>query len=457
MWLVVLGSYFPVLRLGLGLSDQFIAAHFFVSHLILVLAWAFSGPGVAAVMSLLTVAVSIYVGLGVREPAFFLQILIVGGLFVTMAFYLQTVQQRVKDKQIKRERISEDLHLTRQACERKDELKRALQKKIDHFLDLERFSEELKTASSPADSAQKIVREVHLVLGKADECLLYLVDEANQDLTLLAAAPARRQSLALEKSGRIFDYWVVKRSQAVMIEDTRNDFRFADDAKPDLDDWRSVCASPLIVENKVLGVVRANSSQPRRFTADDLRLLDIFCSLGVVTLRNLLLHERMRELATRDSLTGLYVNRFFQERLDGQLRKAGKNPFAVIMLDIDHFKRCNDDYGHSAGDLVLKGIAELVGGQAGPDGLAARYGGEEFALLLPGRDKKAAMALAESLRMRIEQQTFLIRRAEKRVTASLGVAEYPADGQSKEELLKAADKHLYAAKNAGRNRICGAI
>ncbi|HTL70251.1 MAG TPA: sensor domain-containing diguanylate cyclase [Candidatus Eisenbacteria bacterium] len=451
----MLVSYLPVLKLDLHLSDQFVAAHFFLSHLILVFAWALSGPGVAAVLSLLSALLSIYLGLGSKEPAFYLQVLVYGGLFFFMALYLQASQQKANDKRIAREKIYEDLNLAEKEIVKKDELKEALQKKIDHFLDLQRFSEELKGAQGLDEIARKIVLEARQVLAKADECVLYLVDEPKQELQLIAADPALNDEDP-EEGGRAFDHWVMKRSQAVMIEDTRDDFRFTSETKPDLDDWRSVCASPLITENKVLGVIRANAARPGTFTADDLRLLDIFSSLGAVTLRNELLYRTMGELATRDSLTGLYVNRFFQERLAEESRRASRNqePFAVILFDIDHFKRYNDEYGHSAGDLVLKNIGALLQRTLGPSDLAARYGGEEFVVLMPGKGKKEARALAEKIRVEIEETVFVLRRVARRVTASFGVAVFPA-AKTKEAVMIEADRRLYEAKKGGRNRICG--
>ncbi len=422
----------------------------------LVFAWALSGPGVAAVLSGLAAIVTLYLALGAKEPAFFLQVLIFAGLFVFMAFYLQAIQQRYKDKQIAREKLAEDLHLTRKEIEKKTALKGALRRKIDRFLDLERFSEQLKEAQGLEAAAKLIVEESCRVLEKADECVLYLVDEDKQELSLTSTAPAARGRM--EKAGRVFDQWVMKRSQAVMIEDTRDDFRFTSEAKPDLDDWRSVCASPLVVENKVLGVIRANSLKPRCFSADDLRLLDVFAGFGAVTLRNILLYRTAEELATRDGLTGLYVKRHFEERLAELVRaaEAASAPFCVVLLDIDHFKRYNDEYGHSAGDLVLKNVGGIVSDACGPRDTAARYGGEEFVVLLAGRPKGSGLEAAEKLRQEIEKAVFVLRRAERHVTASFGVASFPEDGRTPQDLLWAADKNLYEAKHSGRNRVCGA-
>lgn len=443
----------PVLRLDLYLSDQFIAAQFFIVSFILVLAWPLSGPLVAAILSFLSAFLAVYLALGVKEPSYFLTIGVNACLFLWMAVYLQRAQAKTKDLSIIKEKLSEDLNLTGEAILKNKSLKVALQKKIDHFLDLERFSEELKDDDCLESVGAKIARKGREVLPESQSCELYLVDEAQQELKLLA-----REGIALNPESTPIDRWVMRRGQAVMTVDVRNDFRFASEDPASFGALKSACAIPLITENRVLGVMRSSSSAGGRFTADDSRLLDIFSSLGAVTLRNLLLFGRMEELATHDSLTGLFVNRVFREKLDELILKTSfdKTIFSMILLDIDFFKKYNDEYGHSAGDLVLRMIAELLRASIDAGDLAARYGGEEFALLLPGKDKKAAERTAELIRREIEKKIFVLRRSERQVTASLGVAAYPGDGRTRDEILWACDSYLYQAKKMGRNRVCGA-
>ncbi|MGH7197912.1 MAG: diguanylate cyclase [Candidatus Omnitrophota bacterium] len=456
MWTAALFSYLSLVRLGLNLSDQLVAPQFFISYTILVLAWALSGPIAAAILSLLAAVVSLYFSLSAREPAIFLQLFAYGALFVFMVSYLHKVQKNTNDQKIAREKIIEEIHLVEEASQGRDHLKRALEDKIARFLDLHRFSAELKDHTVLRDAAQKIVNEVRGALRKADECALYLVNESRLELSLIAGSRADGEAVR-EKEGSLFDRWVMKKSQAIMIEDAENDFRFPKEAAPESAPLRSVCASPLMTENKVLGVVRASSARPESFSADDLRLLDIFSSLGAVTLRNILLHGRMEELAIRDGLTGLYLNRYFQERLSEEILRSrpGNAPFSVMLIDIDYFKRYNDEFGHAAGDLVLRHIAALLLKKLESADLVARYGGEEFVVLLPGKGRKEAMAAAEKIRAEIEKTKFFVRRVENRVTASFGLAFFPKAGRTREELMWAADKSLYEAKNSGRNRVCG--
>lgn len=460
-WLAALASFYPVLKLDLYLSDQFVAALFFVSNLILVISWPLSGPVIAAILSVLTVGVSLYMALAVKEPSFFLQLFACGGLFLSMAVYLQKIQVKVKSRLIAREKVTEDLTVAQKEIAGKTALSISLRKKIDQFLGLQHFSENLKEVSAIGSAAAKIVNEGMRVLVNADECVLYLVDETRQELYLAAASRKPELGSGGEPfpTGSAFDQWALKSSQGIVVEDTLNDYRFsADAAQSPAGLMRCVLATPLIVENRVLGVVRANCDRPNSFNADDLRLLDIFSSMGAVTLRNLLLYRKMDELATHDSVTGLYVNRHFQSCLSAEIDKGayGRIPFSVLLLDIDFFKSYNDEFGHSAGDLVLKTIAGIIASCLGPGEIAARYGGEEFAVILPGKTMAEGVEAAEKIRAAIQAHVFTIRRTERCVTASIGVAAFPAAGRTRDELVWAADKNLYEAKKMGRNRVCGA-
>ena len=431
-------------------------AHYFVSYLILVFAWVLSGPLTAAALSFLISGISLYLFLITKEPAYLLQLFYYAVFYIGMVFYLLGVQKKNNNKQLAREKLIEESHWLQVEIDKKDLLKKALEKKIERFLGLSKFSEQLKEAKDVETAAKEIAQKAYDALEKAEECVLYLVNENRQKLSLIAGESSGG-IIIKEKEGSIFDQWVMKNSQGLMIEDSRNDFRFPAETRLEYQRLRSVCASPLMTGNKILGVVRASASAQGVFNADDLRLLDIFSNLGSVTLKNLLLYTRMKEMAIHDSLTGLYLKRYFEERLSEEKKRADYNKvsFGLVLIDIDHFKRYNDEYGHSAGDIVLKNISSVIEKCIEPADFAARYGGEEFVVLLPNKNKKEAHAIAEKLRTAIESSKFVFRRMEGRVTASLGAVAYPSDGRSEEELIRSADKYLYQAKHMGRNKVCG--
>ncbi|MEU8665171.1 diguanylate cyclase, partial [Actinoplanes philippinensis] len=174
---------------------------------------------------------------------------------------------------------------------------------------------------------------------------------------------------------------------------------------------------------------------------------------AVVVVRDVTELERLRaeltDQAVRDGLTGVYNRRHLTTTLREQ---AGQGPLAVVMLDVDHFKSINDTYGHAVGDQVLIRLAQELGTAVGDTGTVARYGGEEFAIILPGVGARTAADLAEQWRHRNAGATVATARGPLRVTFSAGVAELAA-GADVEDLLRRADRALYAAKEQGRNRV----
>ncbi len=164
----------------------------------------------------------------------------------------------------------------------------------------------------------------------------------------------------------------------------------------------------------------------------------------------------LEQLVTRDGLTGLYNQRTFYVLLGDELARAQRfnRPVSLLMLDIDHFKRVNDTYGHQAGDAVLRGLSELLGRQARSIDRVCRYGGEEITVILPEIDLEIAAKVAERLRAAVEAHLFDINTGEPlRITVSIGVASFPAHADNTQALMAAADVALYAAKQNGRNWI----
>jgi diguanylate cyclase (GGDEF)-like protein/PAS domain S-box-containing protein len=168
-----------------------------------------------------------------------------------------------------------------------------------------------------------------------------------------------------------------------------------------------------------------------------------------------LLQSKLREQAIRDPLTDLFNRRYLEETLDRELSRADREeyPICIIMIDLDHFKRINDTYGHEAGDLVLKAIADVLAEQSRRGDFACRFGGEEFVIVMPNVRLETAYERAESLRqsltlLRVPYEIYSLS-----VTISMGIACFPENGQTREAILRAADQAMYAAKDAGRDHI----
>jgi two-component system cell cycle response regulator len=163
------------------------------------------------------------------------------------------------------------------------------------------------------------------------------------------------------------------------------------------------------------------------------------------------LNQKLQSLAVTDGLTGLHNHRAFQDYLEEQFQVAMRNrqPLAVILMDVDHFKQYNDTYGHQAGDEVLRQVAQILSAHVREGDFVARYGGEEFVVVLPRADSESAVAVAERLREAVQSAEWRLRP----VTGSFGVACIRPDMETRQELIEAADQALYQAKKNGRNRV----
>jgi diguanylate cyclase (GGDEF)-like protein len=219
----------------------------------------------------------------------------------------------------------------------------------------------------------------------------------------------------------------------------------------------SLLALPLKARGQTLGAL-VLTGRRGTFDASALRVLGILANQGAAALLAHRMMEREKEQAVRDGLTDLYNRREFNKLLQKAVANADRQGggFALLLFDIDHFKKLNDTYGHPAGDAAIRNTAQVLERHLRQGDHAARYGGEEFAAILPGADEGGALHLAERVRAAIESSRVVFDGARLGVTVSLGVAVWPADGKDQEALLAAADRALYAAKQAGRNRVVAA-
>jgi two-component system, cell cycle response regulator len=246
-----------------------------------------------------------------------------------------------------------------------------------------------------------------------------------------------KNKLALPAGGE----WGDRDDVAVFDEETR--FR----------GYSSLLLLPLPVKDEVVGTFVVAARRPGAFPTDRREMLGVIANQVAISLQNGRMVQALEEQATTDGLTGLVNHRTFQERFSAMLTRAERHNFAVALLltDIDHFKKINDNYGHPTGDEVLRRVAALLKASARKIDITARYGGEEFALVLESTDREGAMQLAERIRQEVSQQLFESAKGAFNATLSLGIAVYPSDGRAKAELIKNADTALYAAKHGGRN------
>lgn len=443
-------------RLDINIS----AFHSFTSLLVLSfnIAIIFSWLNFGIMGGLLFTALSFVVGLsGAIRSGCYSSSALAWSYIITMVIGYSHWKAANKLKQtfaLKSEKRDEDINILSDNIHRKKDDIKHLDEKLLRYLILKDVAESLTTTLSLDDIAALIIERASNTIKKEGRVLLYLVDMEKQELMLSASQGALSVKA---KKGDVFDRWVLKHGIPLIIEDVAKDFRFSSkDSEAAKESFRSLIVSPLLSGNKIIGVLRMDSLNEGVYTQDDLRLFDIIGNLGAVAIQNAFLYSWVQELAIRDSLTGLFVRRYFMKRFQEEIKRtARKNgTLSLLILDIDHFKSYNDKFGHATGDIVLKYLARAMTSSVREGDMVARYGGEEIAILLINTDFERAGKIAESIRKRVEDEPFVLRREKQNLTVSIGLSNYPKDSMSEEELIKIADNRLYKAKSLGRNRVC---
>jgi len=428
-----------------------------VANITIMLAWIILGPvfgGIFLVGNLLLILL-IIVGSSIKSVYVYF-LLAFGVSYLMHYFYSKYIETRGA-KELKLEDSIEKKNTILNQHNKQSQTSKALDKKMHRYSALKEITETLSSTLILDELKKYTVDKTINLIGKSDVCLLYVIDEIQLELSLIASKSTQDNMHIKEKKGDIFDQWVFRQRQPLNITDISKDFRFnAEDIESLGRDFKSILSAPMIAENRVIGILRLDSQKTDAYNPDDLRLLDIMTDLSAVSLENAILYKRIEELAIKDDLTGLYIRRYFEQRFAEEFDNAIKyeQPLNLLMLDIDHFKQYNDTYGHVAGDIVLKHVAEIMSDSIGPDDLIARFGGEEFIILLLGIDKDSAIKKANDIRKQIKDHTIMLRRKKTGVTASIGVANYPSDSKLKKELIHQADVNLYKAKTQGRDQVC---
>lgn len=217
----------------------------------------------------------------------------------------------------------------------------------------------------------------------------------------------------------------------------------------------SIIMIPLIVFSKTTAVISLSASKDNYFTKDDFIILEIIANTASTTMENISLYRNLDNLARKDPLTGVFTRRIFDEKIEEEILVSARTrqPFCLFIMDIDHFKRINDTYGHQAGDEVLKQVAQLASKNIREFDFISRYGGEEFAIIMPNTSKREAILIAKRIADEIRNTHFPFLKKEQRITISGGIGEFPSEAQSKTQIIRTCDERLYKAKNSGRDRI----
>ncbi len=239
--------------------------------------------------------------------------------------------------------------------------------------------------------------------------------------------------------------------EPVIVYDARTDPRCDPELAKKLNVYSNVTVPILNIQGEALGVMYVDNGQYEIFTTEQIRFLKIIGGHIGLILSNINYIDRLQSEVRTDGLTGLYNKEsfltLFQEYCKS--RQKSKAPFALLMLDIDDFKKINDSYGHILGDRFIKKFSEVMEKSVRDEDIVGRYGGEEFMILLKDTNQETAYRIAERIRKNIGK----IRIRNISTTISIGLAVFPEDSKKSRKLLEAADKNLYRAKKAGKNTV----
>jgi diguanylate cyclase (GGDEF)-like protein len=215
---------------------------------------------------------------------------------------------------------------------------------------------------------------------------------------------------------------------------------------------QSVLCIPISYGDSLLGVLNVESYQARAFQQDEIMMFKTLGDMLATALHNVFVYQKLEQQSITDALTGLKTRRFFDEALQSEHKRGLRSgrAYSVVVVDLDKFKRVNDDMGHLEGDLVLARVSRILEQKARQSNIVARYGGDEFVLLMPETGAEQASILSERLRLWIASDAMM---TERGVTASFGVAEFPLHGSTTNEVVRMADVAMYQSKRAGGNRV----
>ncbi|HXE73233.1 MAG TPA: sensor domain-containing diguanylate cyclase [Candidatus Nitrosotenuis sp.] len=311
------------------------------------------------------------------------------------------------------------------------------------------------------DNRNRLLREI---LGRAAEIAeaekgsIMLLDEATDELVVQVVRgidPVTEEKILNGeiqckrlRRGEGIAGRVAETGQPLVVDDIREDKQFVDSQSSRV---TSILCVPLKIHGELIGVLNiTNKKGDKRFTAEDMETIGALAEHAAVAIHN----ARLYEMAVSDSLTRLYIRRHVVQRLGEELRRARRygHAVSVLMLDIDHFKKVNDTYGHPCGDQALIEVSRLLRRSVRETDLVGRYGGEEFIVVLPETDPLSALVVAERIRTQLAASSFDWQGLTLRLTVSVGIAGYPTHASEIEALIQAADMALYLSKRGGRNR-----
>ena len=317
---------------------------------------------------------------------------------------------------------------------------------------------ELLQACQTAEEAYPVISRFGQEIFQAETGGLYMINfeqDRLEPVSSWGSAPEGEPVFPPE------DCWGLRRSRVYIVSDAARGLRC-----PHLSDVplkNSLCI-PVTAHGEHLGMLQLQNlknwfSAERELAEEGQdQLQTLAAAVGdhmALALANIHLRDNLRHQAIRDSLTGLFNRRYLEETLEREIHRAMRNetPLAIVMLDLDHFKQFNDNWGHAAGDHLLHTLGDFILSNIRGGDIACRYGGEEFLLVMPGSSLEVTVKRADEIRQGVEALPVFYDGKQLGITVSMGVALFPDHGVTREDVLRAADEAMYKAKAAGRDRV----
>lgn len=304
------------------------------------------------------------------------------------------------------------------------------------------------------DATLNLLCDMAADISPFDKAIFYFWDESRELMEPRVSRNVEKITREEVASGNILNFWAIKYGRPLLVERGHN---VQSDALLQVLDGGSSMVVPLFVSNRVMGSMQLFRSATTGFCKEDAQLLWILSLVAENLLTREYANEGLLRFAFTDYLTGLRTRGYFEQQLELEFKRAERKQqkFALLMIDIDHFKILNDTFGHHVGDQLLRDVTSILMKDMREVDTVARYGGEEFVIILPETTETGAVFVAQRLRRAVDQAKFFAGspHSVQHLTISIGVAVYDTDAQFKRDLIEFADAALYAAKHDGRNMV----
>jgi len=322
-----------------------------------------------------------------------------------------------------------------------------------------------RTLASPRDIheiLEQIMLQVSRLLNPKAWSLLLRDEETGElEFAVVVSEVADKLKGVKVPKGHGVVGWVAENGESLIIPDVSRDERFAAEFDKSFSfRTKSLACVPLKCQNRVYGVIELiNSIEEGEFNLFDLQVLTTIADFAGIAISNERAMARIKRLVITDDLTGLHNAKYFFKQAENEVERASRylTPLSLVFFDLDRFKNVNDTHGHLVGSGLLAEVGGLVSRLIRRSDTGARYGGDEFVVLLPHTDKGGALSFAHKMHIAIQAENFSAKSGVTlKITGSFGVATYPDDARTSSELINAADKAMYRAKDLGRNGVCAA-